>query len=811
MKTTRNYLKLSFISIILSLLVACGGGGNNPTKEEAPPAPPPPTQNQAPTVNAGSDQTVVSNQTVTLSGTASDSDGTISTYAWTQVSGLNITLSNANTATASFAAPQVSNTTQLTLTLTVTDDGGLTASDSVVITVNPDSTNSGNISVDAGTDQLIQSGNIVSLLGRSSGNNITSYTWTQISGSNVELFNSSAEVTTFTAPTVSTQTTLRFQLTVRNSASDVSSDTVDITISPADTSVYEVPRSTSRVIGVAPLNVFFTAGMNNSTANNKDFHDLHYKWNFNDVNSSNWGTSDKSRNTETGPVATHLFETAGVYNVDLVISDETGVIETDSFEITVLDADDFYVGNKTVCISDTTNNNFQGCPAAALNISTNDLSQLIDYLDSGVRVLLHRGSSWNVNSTLTIPANSTLIQIAAYGQCQSADAQGICQNNPLINVSGGSTFISTSKNHDLRLSDLNLVGTSSTGRAINGNFNVRQLLVNRIKTVGFSGAFSNGTGREKNSDYTSELSIISSNFNDTSGMTVWIGSERLNISGNIIADSKETHVVRIYYSYKGVVSHNILSGASYQVTQGLHALKFHGPEESLIGSYSQTGSAGKPFRSKFNMVANNIFGASGPWPVSIGPQNSVKDERVSDFIIEKNQVFSDYGTQNTKDHAIGMMVEGRYQTIRNNILDGSNTNVNSYIGINIARRGVEPSPLGNTVYNNTIYLARSSSFFRAVEIDASANDTIIRNNFASAPNSSSTTMVDDNSGNAVFDHNLLEASAGFIDPTNSNPLLRDFKLGNSSVAIDNGIAVPVFDDINDRVRSGTYSLGAHNK
>ena len=44
--------------------------------------------NAAPTVNAGADQTItLPTSTLNLTGTASDSDGSISSYAWTKVSG----------------------------------------------------------------------------------------------------------------------------------------------------------------------------------------------------------------------------------------------------------------------------------------------------------------------------------------------------------------------------------------------------------------------------------------------------------------------------------------------------------------------------------------------------------------------------------------------------------------------------------------------------------------------------------------------------------------------------------------------------
>ncbi len=93
------------------------------------------TNNQAPSVDAGNTQTVAMNTTVTLSANATDSDGTIASYQWTQVSGTSVTLTNANSATASFTAPSVNSNTNLVFKVVVTDDQGATAEDTVTITV----------------------------------------------------------------------------------------------------------------------------------------------------------------------------------------------------------------------------------------------------------------------------------------------------------------------------------------------------------------------------------------------------------------------------------------------------------------------------------------------------------------------------------------------------------------------------------------------------------------------------------------------------------------------------------------------------
>ncbi len=97
--------------------------------------PTPTPANQSPTANAGPDQTVTAGATVTLNGSgSSDPDGDTLTFQWQQTGGTpTVTLNNANTAIASFTAPNQAAT--LTFQLTVNDGRGGTATDSTVVTV----------------------------------------------------------------------------------------------------------------------------------------------------------------------------------------------------------------------------------------------------------------------------------------------------------------------------------------------------------------------------------------------------------------------------------------------------------------------------------------------------------------------------------------------------------------------------------------------------------------------------------------------------------------------------------------------------
>jgi len=105
---------------------ACGGTSGGGDGGEA---------NEAPTVSAGDTQSVASAANVTLTATASDSDGSIASYAWTQTSGKDATLINADSATVSFVAPKVGADQSLVFSVIVTDDLGKTSTASVTVNV----------------------------------------------------------------------------------------------------------------------------------------------------------------------------------------------------------------------------------------------------------------------------------------------------------------------------------------------------------------------------------------------------------------------------------------------------------------------------------------------------------------------------------------------------------------------------------------------------------------------------------------------------------------------------------------------------
>ena len=184
--------------------------------------------NSSPTVNAGPDQTVDEGDTVTLSGTASDSDNDPLTHMWTHNRpGLGISLADDTALSTTFTAPAVTQDTTVTFTLAVSD-----ATDSVTDMVSVTITNNSPPTVNAGPDQTVDEGDTVTLSGTASDsdNDPLTHMWTNNRpGLGITLADDTALSTTFTAPAVAQDTTVTFTLAVSDDTDSVT-DMVSVTI-----------------------------------------------------------------------------------------------------------------------------------------------------------------------------------------------------------------------------------------------------------------------------------------------------------------------------------------------------------------------------------------------------------------------------------------------------------------------------------------------------------------------------------------------------------------------------------------------------
>ena len=185
-----------------------------------------PAANVPPVCQAGPDQSIqLPINNVTLSGNGTDSDGIISSYVWTKISGpSSFSISSANSATTAVTGL---NSGTYQFELKVTDNSGATAKDTVQVLVS-----AGNIppTSNAGTDQTIQlPANSVSLNGiGSDADGTITYSWTKISGpASGTITNSSSATTTVTGMM---QGTYQFQLQVTDNSSATAVDVIQVTV-----------------------------------------------------------------------------------------------------------------------------------------------------------------------------------------------------------------------------------------------------------------------------------------------------------------------------------------------------------------------------------------------------------------------------------------------------------------------------------------------------------------------------------------------------------------------------------------------------
>ena len=180
-------------------------------------------------IDAGSDQTVPEGATVTLNGIVIGAGSSTPTYSWSHDSSLAIGLANSTSPSTTFTAPEVDADTAITFALTA-DDGTVTATDSLVVTVTDEPILNSPPVADAGRDRAVQEGRTVTLNGAATdpdGDDLT-YAWSHDSTMEIT-FNASLPAATFAAPPVDTDTAVTFTLTVSD-GSATSTDAVLVTV-----------------------------------------------------------------------------------------------------------------------------------------------------------------------------------------------------------------------------------------------------------------------------------------------------------------------------------------------------------------------------------------------------------------------------------------------------------------------------------------------------------------------------------------------------------------------------------------------------
>ena len=275
--------------------------------------------NKPPVVNAGADQTIsLPAHSVTLEGTASDPDGKISSYEWSQVAGEKASLGE--TSSAQFKVSELGEGSY-EFKLTVKDNDGATASDKVSVTVKA----SGNKKpvINAGADKTINlPTNSVTIRGTGADpdGEISSYTWTKVSGGNATMNGTSSEE--LKASDLE-EGSYVFRLTVRDNDGASVSDDVNVTVQKAENKPPIVNAGGDKTIRL-PDNVVNLAG----TATDSDGEIDSYSW-----TQITGAAASLSGATTANLNVTDLTE--GTYTFRLTVKDDQGVKNSDNVNVFV--------------------------------------------------------------------------------------------------------------------------------------------------------------------------------------------------------------------------------------------------------------------------------------------------------------------------------------------------------------------------------------------------------------------------------------------------------------------------------------------
>jgi ribosomal protein L14 len=260
-----------------------------------------------------------------LTGSGYDPDGTITSYAWSRVSGpAAFTLVNPNA-----AATGLNGLVQGTYVfrLTVTDNSGATATDVVTVTVNL--SNNQGPTANAGADITITLPvNTTTLYG--SGNDpdgtIATYTWASVSGPASFTLANTSSATTGLYNLV--QGVYVFRLTVTDNRGATATDNVTVTVNAAvpTGNIPPTARTENDITITLPLN---NTQVHGNTSSDPDGVIVTYSW------TQVSGPAAATITNGTAPVATVSNLTTGIYTFELKVTDDDGATSTRTMKVTV--------------------------------------------------------------------------------------------------------------------------------------------------------------------------------------------------------------------------------------------------------------------------------------------------------------------------------------------------------------------------------------------------------------------------------------------------------------------------------------------
>tara|TARA_R110002095_G_scaffold55543_2_gene47842 strand:+ start:251 stop:2029 length:1779 start_codon:yes stop_codon:yes gene_type:complete len=542
--------------------------------------------------------------------------------------------------------------------------------------------------------------------------------------------------------------------------------------------------ATSRVSGVAPLNVHFDATATTSSETSRPFHDLDYYW--------DWDDDDETYSKgKSGAVNCHVFDQPGTYNVLLSITEPDGSNLDAMVVITVADPDTVFATTDTICFSNDAD--FTGAPAGSTEVTTADFdAACATYLADGKRLLFKRGDTFTASAGTTLDFNASAVSIGAFGTGTSPDIRGIFTNNPLVNVAfdGPPLRLGSTNDEclDTRVSDLEFsyTGGGTVSALTTMDWRSENLLFYRCKAAGFVTMFNLGhENPDANAiDLNRYICVANGDYSDLRNYGVyWSGNDTALLNNSFVRTDFSTtdheHVLRFPVWTKLVVSGNYLEGPNDDKSTSTLRARTYATASDI---------------SDYAVYSDNELAVTITWALHLGTGSSSRDERVQNVVVERN-FFNVVDSARTQNFGTCIFTTCQHVTIRNNRFGMESNTVTEVTSIAIQQRGpgTELTPTGVSVYHNTYN--SSVTWTRCYFVNATAHsggNVPVANNVLYAPNCGD---FREGVNNATATTNLT-SDPTFVSPT-------DWRLQVGSAAIGYGTGGLVRRDSDSKLRSLT--------
>ncbi len=542
---------------------------------------------------------------------------------------------------------------------------------------------------------------------------------------------------------------------------------VSVPTATTDISIIAPSLVASRITGVAPLAVFFDASATTTTVTTvpatRPFHDLEYTWHFGDhAGGATWACGSQTaayKNAAKGPIAAHVFETEGTFEVTLTVFNGTNTV-TKKATITVT--------NPNTVFAATTRYFYRSTPDAGVSTvlqtqaSTNLSADISTAITAGARrILLKRGDTFTTPISVLITAAGPGI-LGAYGAASAV---------PVITSSAASgSVLRVNVSNDWRIMDILLTRSAAAGiTGINIANVVSDITILRVTTIGVSNGMTSSPGSPRTVVQDSIIGTWYAPVLPSSGWGIFIVSEYLAVMGTLVD----------------------MNNGSNGIVDGVHGIRSQS-NYVILSNNTWTAFPGLSYRgnSQYGVVSDNKF-TVGTRAVGFQPSGFDQAHWVRDVIFERNMLI------NSSMHMAATDI-----TVRNNIFNSTQTGTfsatnSSYVSI----EGLSPRPNNLHIYNNSIRsLSTSTSIGILHTSDSPVNSTsaiTLKNNLVYSPNSATPVLIGGSGSPTLTASNNTLTNAGMkIDPLFTNgsttfSLTSDFTLpATGSYGVNTGVVVP---------------------